>query len=133
MEKIPTVCCVIIINKKEEILFIKRGRDPYKGQWALISGIGYAKQGLTIEEATEIEVFGDIKVRPFNIKKLFKINDKHQDIVVFEASVDEKKISPVAPYAEDYIWKSLNKIIELGDLAFDNQKVLQRYSELLVK
>lgn len=124
----PVVCCVIVLNDKKEILFIKRGKEPYKNNWALISGIGYAKMGPTIEDGAKEEVVGDVGVYPTEVEKLFDIKSGDQDVQVFLARVNVESFKPQAPNTVDWTWRSLDKVEELGDLAFNHREILERLS-----
>lgn len=119
--------CVVVLNSKDELLFIKRGREPYENQWALISGIGYIKKGLSLEEGVADEVMGDVGIKPTDIKFLFSL----EDTLVYEAKVDEHEVSPQPPHVLDSTWKSINQTSELGPLAFEHEEILEKYQTLL--
>jgi ADP-ribose pyrophosphatase YjhB (NUDIX family) len=135
MQKYKTACAVII-NHKDEILLIKRGRSPFKDCWALISGIGESMKGILPEVGIYQEVKWDLGTDLLNKKYLFSWpieNDEYSDeIVVFTGKIDEENIKLRAGYSEDWKWVPKNNIQELENLAFEHsviiKKFLQEYS-----
>jgi len=126
----PDVCCVIVQNHSGEILLIKRGREPYKDMWSLISGIGYTKQGLSLEDGVKTEVIGDIKVVPENTKHLFDIvDDNLQKVSVYSAEVGNQEILPQKPYVTEVKWFNIKDISSLVQLAFGHNRVLSKFTE----
>jgi len=121
------VCCVICLSEDGKILFIKRGRDPYKGKWSLIGGVGYSKQNLTPEQGVYLEVVGDVVAEPSDVEYLFTISYDNEDVQVFQAHVDSQKVTPQIPYAVDVAWCSENEIKELGELAFEHSDILDKF------
>lgn len=130
MKKVKATCA-IVINDKKEVLLIKRGREPFAGHWALISGIGETKKGLPVEKAVLGEVECDLQTLFIEPKLLFTIpadNDEYIDgIVVFEGQVDESKIRLNPPYSLEYKWFSPADIDKLGRLAFEHNKIIRKY------
>jgi ADP-ribose pyrophosphatase YjhB (NUDIX family) len=127
MTQLPPVCCVIVTNSNQEVLLIRRARDPHKNHWALISGIGYSKKGLSLEEGVTDEVEGDIGTPPFDVKRLFTVKDGKQDIVVFQASIDEDSVSLNPKFVKEYVWKSREDLSQAGDFAFNHREILDKY------
>ena len=132
MKKVKATCA-IVINKKGDILLIKRGREPFVNHWALISGIGETLKGLPLEEAVLGEVECDLQTLFIEPKKLFSLsveNDEHIDgTVIFVGKVDETKIKLNPPYSLDYKWFSPDQIDQLGRLAFEHNKIIDKYLE----
>ncbi len=126
--------CAIITNDKKEILFIKRGREPFARHWALVSGIGESKKGLDPEQAILGEVMGDIKTPILDPKLIFVLlvpEDYGVDeIFVFSGSVDESSIQPNPPYTLDHIWCAPDDIPNLGKLAFEHTTIVQKFLEI---
>ncbi len=91
MKKIKATC-VIVVNDKEKILLVKRGREPFAGHWALISGIGETKKGLSPKEAVLGEVECDLQTSFLEPELLFSIpfnNDEYIDgTIVFKCKVN---------------------------------------------
>jgi ADP-ribose pyrophosphatase YjhB (NUDIX family) len=129
MKKLPTVCCVIVLdsNNNNEILLTKRGRNPSKGKWGLISGIGYLDEGMTVEEGVAFEVLGDVKAKPVNITKQFTVIELSQEIVVFTAEVKRDDIIFQTPHVMGIKWCLADKNIETQDLAFNHSNILDKY------
>lgn len=127
MSALPTVCCVIVLDKDQRILLIKRGKDPHMNKWALISGVGYAKKGMTCEEGVIDEVTGDIATPPTTVKRLFLVEDTSQEVLVFSAEIDKDCMKPVLPHATGAKWISPDELDNHDDLAFGHTKILKRY------
>ncbi|MFA5933537.1 MAG: NUDIX domain-containing protein [Microgenomates group bacterium] len=69
-KKYKTVCAIILNNKKE-ILLTKRARNPFKGKWALPSGIGESMKGVPSEIGVVVEVRCDLGTNSFVGKFVF--------------------------------------------------------------
>lgn len=130
MNTSPIVCCVIVLNENNEILLIKRGKEPYINKWSLISGIGYSKKGMTPIEGVVDEVVGDVTALPFNIKNLFSVQDNSQIVLVFSAQVNKSEVIPVSPYVSELKWFTKNELRNLDNLAFDHEEVLNGYTKI---
>jgi len=132
MDKVQATCA-IIMNHKGELLLTKRAREPFAGCWALPSGIGEAKKGLSPVEAVIGEVAADLRTA-FQCKELFTLpieNDNHvYETVVFAGSVDESKIICDPRYSLGYQWISPETIDDIGQLAFEHNEIITRYSAL---
>jgi len=130
MKKVKTTCA-IVINDKKEILLIKRGQEPFANHWALISGIGETKKGLSPEKAVLGEVKWDLQTLFINPKLLFTIrisNDRYTDeIIVFVGKVNESKIKLNPPYSSEYKWFSPTDIDKLDQLAFEHKEIITKY------
>ncbi|MBU0707368.1 hypothetical protein KKG41_03275 [Patescibacteria group bacterium] len=73
-------------------MLIKRGRNPFVGYWALVSGIGETKKGMSPAQAVLDEVDCDLQ-SSFKGKKIFVypvVNDEYvYETVVFVGTIDE--------------------------------------------
>ncbi len=129
MEKVQATCA-IIVNNKGELLLIKRGREPFAGYWALISGIGETKKGLHPEKAILGEVECDLQTS-FIGKLLFSVpiqNDQYiYETVVFIGKVDESMIKINPPFSMESKWFSLRDINNLDKLAYEHDDIISRY------
>jgi ADP-ribose pyrophosphatase YjhB (NUDIX family) len=128
-ENVP-VCCVICINENGEILLIKRGKEPFRDKWSLISGVGYAKKNLTPEQGVYDEVVWDVIAQPFEVEYLFAITGDESEIQVFKAEVEPQDVAPREPDVPDAQWYSLDEVSKLGELGFEHSEILRMFSEL---
>ena len=130
MKKVKAICAVVV-NDKDEILLIKRGREPFAGQWGLISGIGESKKGIKPEKGVIEEVNCDIQTTSFRGKHAFSIpvkNDKFVDeVVVFVGKVDESNLKINPPFSVDLKWASEEEAKKLKALAFEHKKIINEY------
>ena len=129
MKKIQAVCA-IIINKNNDFLLIKRARAPYKGRWALISGIGETKKGIILEEAIKGEVECDITTT-FIGKQIFTLPVTNDilvyETIVFLGEVDELNIESNIEFSEEWKWFSIDDISNLSALAFQHNKIIDKF------
>lgn len=129
MKKVQATCA-IIVNDKGELLLIKRGREPFAGYWALVSGIGETKKGLSPEKAILGEVECDLQTL-FMGKLLFSVpihDDQYvYETVVFIGEVDESKIKINPPFSIECKWFSLDEINNLDRLAYEHNEIISRY------
>jgi 8-oxo-dGTP diphosphatase len=110
-----------------EVLLIKRGKDPYKGFWALPGGFlemeetpeeGARRElneetGLDIELLKEVGTFGDIDRDPRG----------RTITIAFYTFIRKIRKDPLARTdAEDVRWFSIK---DLPELAFDHREILQ--------
>ncbi len=135
MEKIRATCA-IITNEQNQILLIKRGREPFLGHWALISGIGATKKGLPPEKAVIDEVKCDLQTLFFEHKLLFTLpvlNDNFvNEVSVFIGKVAESKIIMHPPFSLEYKWFSPNEIRNMAPLAFSHNKIIEKFLKQII-
>ncbi len=129
MNKVQATCA-IIVNNNGELLLIKRGREPFAGYWALISGIGETKKGLPPEKAVLGEVECDLQTS-FTGKLLFSLPIKNDpyvyETVVFIGEIDESRIKINPPFSVECKWFSLDEINNLNNLAYEHNDIISRY------
>jgi ADP-ribose pyrophosphatase YjhB (NUDIX family) len=127
------IACAIIVNNKDEILLTKRAREPFKGKWALISGIGESKKGIPPEKGVVEEVTCDIGTKSFTTTSKFSIpvrGDKETDeVVVFVGTIKEDEIEIQPKFSSGIKWVPKNEIKKLHNLAFEHDQVIQKYLE----
>ena len=129
MKKFKTTCA-LILNKNNEVLLIKRGRDPFKNFWALISGIGESKKGLPPDEAIKGEITWDLGTKSFVGSRVFSLpieNDEITDeIIVYAGQINESEIVLKPGFSEETKWVSLEQAIQ-QQLAFEHVKIIEKY------
>ncbi len=130
-----TTACAIVENATGQILLIKRGRDPFKGSWALISGIGESKKGIPPDVGIVGEVRWDIGTDTFRGERLFALpidDDPYTDeLVVFLGHIDPRVPITMRPgFSFDYKWVDRTDTQAFKNLAFEHPAIIQRYLEL---
>ncbi len=121
----PCVVDGIVLNEKNEILLIRRGRDPEKGKYAFPGG--FIEWDETAEEAvvrevseeTGLSVLVDSFVGYFDT--LNRDRERHTIALVFRCSVIRKDDVSAGDDADACAWFSLS---QLPELAFDHAKIL---------
>lgn len=130
----PTTTIAIIRNDQGELLLIKRGREPYKNHWSLVSGIGESRKGLDPKDAVLGEVLWDVGTPLLNHEELFSIGiggDQFTDnITVFVGSVNESGIKLRPGYSVAFQWLSLEEALGY-ELAFEHAEILLEYGRWL--
>ncbi len=130
MQKYKTACA-IIVNKRDEILLIKRGREPHKDKWALVSGIGESKKGLSPETAVMGEVSWDLGTDSFKGEKIFSIpvkdDDQTDEVIVFLGEVNQSEIKLHPGHSSEYKWVLKKNLQEFTNLAFDHEVIIKKY------
>lgn len=130
-----TTACAIIKNDKDEILLSKRGREPFKNYWALISGIGANKNGMESEIGVIQEVKADLNTNSFQGKFLFSLPLKNDpksnkvDVYIGKINESEIKVNPV--YSAGIKWVLINDKDQFQNLAFEHSKIIEKYLETL--
>lgn len=130
MEKYKTLCA-IIVNNKNEILLSKRAREPFKGCWSLISGLGASKDGMSPERGIIYEVGCDLGTNTFRGKQILTLpvkgNIYTNAVVVFLGKIDEKDIKLNPNDSLGIKWVSERDTKELNNLGFEHKTIIQEY------
>jgi len=118
----------IVISPNNSVLLIERGREPYKGQWALPGGFIDMEEeletacqreleeetGIRIEELKQFKAFGSVNRDP-----------RHRTIsVIFYAFTEHEIVACAGDDASNVQWFSLD---HLPELAFDHKQVLDEF------
>lgn len=109
----------------DEVLLIKRAREPFKGLWALPGG--FVDENESLEHAAARELLEETGLRRVHLDQIGAFGDPGRDprghtvSVVFAAVVDERIDAHAADDASDAAWHSARRPPEL---AFDHRKIL---------
>lgn len=129
VKKYKTVCA-IIINDKEEVLLTKRARNPFKGKWAIPSGIGESMKGISPKIGVVEEVRCDLGTNSFKGEYIFSIpieDDKMtNEAVVFLGKLNERELQPNPIFSLGYKWVSKDSD-EFENLAFEHSQIMKKY------
>ena len=110
----------------KEILLIKRGREPFKGQWALPGGV--VDEDESLERAAVRELEEETGVRRVRLEQFGAFGDPGRDprghtvSVGFTASLKKCPQAKANDDAEDARWYS---VTHLPRLAFDHKKLIR--------
>ena len=131
-----TVDIVLFGYAKEpaiSVLLIKRGSDPYKGEWALPGG--FVEKGESLEEAVIRELKEETAIRAECIEQLYAFGKPDRDprgrsvsIAYYGFVKRAGANAKAASDAEDVAWFDMN---DLPRLAFDHYDILQKAIERL--
>lgn len=118
----------ILINHHQEVLLIERGREPYRGKWALPGGFIDMDEsletacmrelreetGLEIENLKQFKAFGAVNRDP-----------RHRTIsVIFYAFTEGKLNAKAGDDAANVHWFPIS---QLPELAFDHRQILNEF------
>ena len=115
-----------------EVLLIKRGREPFKGRWALPGG--FVDKDESLEAAAARELREETGLHGIKLEQLAAFGDPGRDprghtvSVVFYGTVSDRGAVIAADDAADAKWHSVS---HLPKLAFDHRKILRRAMERL--
>lgn len=125
----------ILIGKRNSVLLIERGGDPFKGKWALPGGFIELNETLEIACRRELEEETGLRVEELKQFKAFGAVDRdprHRTISVIFYSFLEEEITPTA--GDDAAKAKWFPLDELPELAFDHQQILEEFkTEVLQK
>jgi len=124
----------ILISPNKSVLLIERGREPYKGKWALPGG--FINMDEELETACRRELEEETGIRAGELKQ-FKAfggvnrDPRHRTIsVIFYASTEEELIAQAGDDAAKTQWFQLDK---LPELAFDHEQILSEFKKEVMK
>jgi 8-oxo-dGTP diphosphatase len=124
MHRKPALSVDAVIVKKNKILLIKRGKEPYRGHYALPGG--FVEYGETVEAALQREVLEETGL-VVKIKSLVGVySDPHRDprgqvvSVAFAANIVGGKLAAGSDAAVVALWD----LAELPPLAFDHAQII---------
>jgi 8-oxo-dGTP diphosphatase len=126
MYKNPAPTVDIAITDGKRIVVVKRGREPFKGKWALPGG--FVEYGETVEDAAAREALEEtgIEVRLMSILGVYSAPDRdprnHHISIVFVATALNGEPKG-GDDAADATWRNLDSL-RIGDLAFDHDMII---------
>lgn len=130
--KNPTPTTDVIITREEEILVVKRKRNPFKDELAIPGG--FVNENETVEQAAVREIMEETAL-PIRLKEILGVYSdpkrdprKHIITTVFIGEIiGNKKIEPVAGDDASAIkWISIGSISDFK-FAFDHKKILNDF------
>jgi len=124
----------ILISKQNSVLLIERGREPFKGKWALPGGFVDMDEPLEIACKRELEEETGIRIAAMKQFKAFGAVDRdprHRTIsVIFYAFTEDEITARAGDDAAKAQWFPLDK---LPELAFDHQLILEEFKEVVLR
>jgi len=128
-----TTDCVIFTYEDWalKVLLVRRGLDPYKGQWAFPGG--FLKMDETARQGAQRELWEETSLETEAIRELGTFTDVHRDprerviTIAFYALIRPSEVVG-GDDAEEAAWFPIDK---LPELAFDHRKIFQAAMERL--
>ncbi len=129
MEQPLIVTSAIILNGKNELLLVKRAREPFKDFWGLIGGKGAFKFTKDPADAVKREVKGDINCdfEPEFFTYSFEDFGMPTLTLFYYGKIKGEPI--ITPkYISDFKWVTSKEAVEMK-LGFDNNRILRKFLE----
>ena len=118
----------ILVSPLKKVLLIERGREPFKGTWALPGGFVDMDEsletackreleeetGIQIQELKQFKAYGDVNRDP-----------RHRTISVVFYALADTEIEPKA--GDDAVNARWFALTDLPELAFDHGKILEEF------
>lgn len=118
----------ILISPAKTVLLIERGREPYKGTWALPGGFIDMDEELEVACLRELEEETGIKLDGLKQFKTFggvNRDPRHRTISIIFYCFTEAEIQTTA--GDDAAKAEWFPIDELPELAFDHGQILEEF------
>jgi len=120
----------ILVSPAKTVLLIERGREPYKGTWALPGGFIDMDEELEVACQRELEEETRIKLDGLKQFKAFggvNRDPRHRTISILFYCFTESELIPIAgDDASNARWFSID---DLPELAFDHGQILKEFRE----
>ena len=118
----------ILISSQNSVLLIERGREPYRGKWALPGGFIEMDEPLELACQREVEEETGLKIVELKQFKAFGAvgrDPRHRTIsVLFYSFLKEEPNPRAGDDAAKAKWFPIDK---LPELAFDHQQILDEF------
>jgi len=118
----------ILISPNKSVLLIERGREPFKGKWALPGGFINMDEELAVACQRELEEETGLRVgelKQFRAYGGVNRDPRHRTIsVLFYTFTEEELLACAGDDAAKTQWFPLD---ELPELAFDHQQILEEF------
>ena len=118
----------VLISPRNSVLLIERGKEPFKGKWALPGG--FIEMDEELETACRRELEEETGLRVGELKQFrayggVNRDPRHRTIsVLFYAFTDDELLACAGDDAAKVQWFSIN---QLPELAFDHRKILDEF------
>lgn len=118
----------VLVSSNHSVLLIERGREPYKGTWALPGGFIDMDEELEAACRRELEEETGVKLAGLKQFKAFggvHRDPRHRTISIIFYCFTESELKPIAgDDASNARWFPIN---ELPELAFDHGLILEEF------
>jgi 8-oxo-dGTP diphosphatase len=123
-------------NREVKILLVKRGKEPFTGQWILPGGAVYNNE--SVEQAAKRELIEKTGLKDLYLEQFNTFSDPNRDprlrmiSVAYLALIDKNKVSILQKTSKtmDAAWFAID---DLPKLAFDHNKIVKMAVAVLRK
>jgi ADP-ribose pyrophosphatase len=119
----------LIVNDANELLLVRRARDPGKGQWGLPGG--FVDRGETIEEALTREIYEETRLRLESLDLLVTYPNQYNyhgivsqviDLFYVCRAADPARIELEPSELDDFIWTHPAGQEHMTNMAFESNR-----------
>lgn len=123
----PRLVTVAIITHEDQFLLIRRGREPFKEEWAFIGGCGAFKKTPDPIQAVKEEVVADIKCQFEPTFLCYQYETIHVPSLVFYFHGTIKGTPVMDPrYVSEWKWVTKQEL-EHTPLAFNQNSIIDQF------
>ncbi len=126
----PLLVVTAIILDNNKVLLVKRAREPFKGYWSFIGGVGEFEQSSDPQEVVKKEVVGEINCVFSPVFFTYSYNDfseydlKSVNLFFYGEIEGTIKINPQTVL--EYKWVPVEEAVTLN-LGFDHSQILRKF------
>ena len=128
-----TVDLVVLTVREEQfqVLAIRRGEEPFLGQWALPGGFLHPDEDLAVAAGRELEEETSLPADQVHLEQLATYGAPDRDPRMRTVTVAYLALAPDLPTpqagtdASDAQWRPVDDVLEEGGLAFDHAQILR--------
>ena len=124
----------ILVSPQNSVLLIERGREPFRGKWALPGGFIEMDEELEIACQRELEEETGLRVGELKQFRAFggvNRDPRHRTIsILFYAFTEDELAANAGDDAAKAQWFQID---QLPELAFDHLKILEEFKAEILK
>lgn len=128
---------IMVFDKEDNILLIKRGKEPYKDHWAFPGGRVEQSDRL-IQDAAKRELKEETNIDSSNLIYYTQVANNYRDprgfthTSIFFCHVNNKSGIKAGDDAVEYKWFKIKDILNSENfMAFDHKEILEKYYNLI--
>ena len=124
----PLIATAAIIYHENQVLLVKRAREPFSKYWALPSGVGAFEKTSNPEEAVKLEVKWDLDCDFNPIFFTYKFEDLGIPTIIlfFSGGIKGEPKITHSEFVSEFKWFSQDNMAKMK-LAFCHNEIIERF------